>query len=175
MTRPEQADTGEKVDAQAFLHEHLQRLPAVTVAEACRGMVMLADGEDKFTSFQERESSLIERKILRPEWRLEREQAIDRGSVAYMVTRILKIRGGVNMQTFGRLGIGDRRYAVRELAYLDLLPSTPAYRYMTGGELVDLLARADDYMAAHDMYPEQRTDITEMLATPTPAATRPGE
>src|SRR5687767_11397939 len=95
MTRPEQADTGEKVDAQAFLHEHLQRLPAVTVAEACRGMIMLADGEDKFTSFEQRESSLIEREILRPEWRLEREQAIDRGSVAYMVTRILNIRGGV--------------------------------------------------------------------------------
>ena len=145
------------------MHEHLQREPAVTVAEAYRGMVMLADGEDKFTNFEQRETSLRDRHILRCEWKLQREQAIDRGSVAYMVLRILKVRGGVNMQTFGRLGVGDRRYAVRELVYMGMLESTPDYRYMTGGEFVDLLAKADDYMAKHGMYEEQRADITDML------------
>jgi hypothetical protein len=161
--RPEQADLGERVDQEAFLHEHLPRQAMVTVAEAYRAMLVLADGEDPYTSFEEREAALLERGIARRAWGLEREEPIDRGSAAFMITRILKIRGGVNLAILGGLGIGDRRYAVRELVWLGMLAPAPPYRYMTGSELVDVLAKADAYMAERGMYVEERTDIIEMM------------
>ena len=162
--RVEQADAGEKAGADAFLHDHLQKQSMVTVAEAYRAMLMLADGEDKYTDYDARRSALESRSIARPEWGLRREACIDRGSVAYMVCQIIKLQGGVNFNLFGRLtGAGDRRYAVRELAYVEIMEPSAPYRYITGSELVDVVAKADRYMAAHGMYPQQPADIKEML------------
>ncbi len=157
--RVEQADAGERVDIDTLVHEHLQRQPMVSVAEAYRAMLLLADGEDRFNSFEEREADLVRRGVVRPAWSLKREQAIDRGSVAYMVCRILKIRGGVNLQVLGSVGVGDRRYANRELVAMELLADGPEYRFIRGSELTDLVARADRYMAEHGLYPEEPVDL----------------
>lgn len=147
MARPEQARLGEQVTAIEFLHEHLPKQPCVTVAEAYRAMIMLAEGRDDFNSFAAREEYLLAREIIRPAWKLGRDNAIDRGSVAYMVMRILKIQGGVNARVYGRMGLADRRYAVRELAWRGIMMDKPPYRLITGAELVDVLGNADAAMA----------------------------
>ena len=43
---------------------------------------------------------------------------------------------------------------------------TAPYRYITGGELVDLMLKADRYMAEHGMYEEEAVDIGQMLEAP---------
>lgn len=162
--RVEQADAGEKAAVDAFLHDHLEQQPMVTVGEAYRAMLILAEGEDAYSDFEARRATLESRGIARPEWGLRREACIDKGSVAYMVCQIIKLQGGVNFNVLGRLtGVGDRRYAVRELAYMELMPNAPAYRYITGGELVDVLAKADRYMASRGMYPMEPADVGEIL------------
>lgn len=162
ISKPDQAQAGEQVNPDAFLHDHLQSEPIVTVAEAYRAMVMLAEGDDKYDSFASREEYLLQKEIIRSEWKLESDVAIDRGSVAYMVLQILKVRSGVNMNLFGRLlGVADRRYAVRELAYIDLMEDRPPYRFISGAELVDLMGKADAYMAENGLYPEERTDVVQ--------------
>ena len=169
--RVEQADAGEKANVDAFLHDHLEKQSMVTVAEAYRAMLMLADGEDKYTDFDARRQALESRGIARAEWGLRREACIDRGSVAYMVCQVIKLRGGINFNLFGRLtGVGDRRYAVRELAYVEIMEPAAPYRYITGGELVDVVAKADRYMAEHGMYPQESADIKEMLDSGAPAS-----
>ena len=170
--RVEQADRGEQVDIDTFWHEHLQAQPMVTVAEACRALLLLADGAEQYPDFEARRAALEARGIVRPAWGLQREACIDRGSVAYMVCRILQIRGGLNLRLFGTLGVGDRRYAVRELVYLDLMPPGAPYRYMTGSELVDLMAEADRYMAGRGMYEEQAIDVADVIESGA-AATAP--
>jgi hypothetical protein len=163
--RVEQAQAGEKVPADAFLHEHLQTQPMVTVAEAYRATLMLAEGDDNYTDFEARRQALESRGVARAEWNLRPEASIDRGSVAYMVCQVMKVRGGINYNLFGRLaGIGDRRYAVRELAYLEIMTPAAPYRYITGGELVDVLAKADRYMAEHGMYPQPPVNVADTLA-----------
>lgn len=159
--KPEQVERAEKSDTDVFMHEQLESEHVVTVAEAYRAMLMLADGEDKPATFEQREETLVCRGIVRTAWELQRDDAIDRGSVAYMAMRIMEIKGGVNCQTLGRLGVGDRRYAVRELAYRDLMPLGFSYRFITGGELVDLMARADEYMAKHGRYEQKNLDIEQ--------------
>ncbi len=173
--RFQQADQGEQADIDTFLHEHLQAQPMVTVAEAYRAMLLLADGQEEYTDFESRRAALEARGIIRRAWDLQREACIDRGSVAYMVCRILQIRGGVNARILGRLGMGDRRYAARELVYLDMMPAGASYRYLTGGELVDLLAEADRYMARHDMYEEEAVDIADVLESDVMPTTQPAD
>lgn len=161
VTRPQQTEQAEKVNLDVLLHEQLQKEAIITVAEAYRALLLLADGEERFTSFEQREAELARRGIIRGEWNLQRDQAMDRGSVAYMVMQILRIRGGVNSQLFGRVGLGDRRYALRELSYMELMQPGPDYRYITGSELVDVMARADDYMAERGMYQHAPVDIEQ--------------
>ncbi len=161
MTRVEQAEQGDKAELDDFLHQHLQEAPMVTVAEAYRAMLYLADGEEQYDGFEAREAALYERGIARPEWKLQATACIDRGSVAYMVCKICRIRGGVNYTLFGGLGIGDRRYAVRELIYRRMLDEGADYRYLSGAEMVSLMAKADQYMAEHGLYHEESVDITQ--------------
>lgn len=131
---------------------YLAEAPLVTTDEAYRAMLILADGEDTSETFAQRESKLIERGIANPAWSLQPDHVIDRGSAASMVLKICKIRGGVNLHLFGALGLADRRYAVRELVYRELLAEGPDYPPMIGGELVALITKADAYMAEHGVY-----------------------
>ncbi|UCD28094.1 MAG: hypothetical protein JSV03_13515 [Planctomycetota bacterium] len=171
--RAEQADLGDGVDIDTFLHEHLQNQAMVTVAEAYRAMILLADGDDEYENFEQRRASLEQRKIARPQWNLQREVCIDRGSIAYMICRILKIRGGINYNLLGGLGIGERRYAMRELLDLSMMDAGSVHQYMTGGELVDLIGKADRYMADRGMYEEEKVDIAETLKSDVMTTTKP--
>ena len=180
IKRPEQADQSEKVEIDELLHEQLQNESMVTVAEAYRVMLVLADGEDRYKSFEERQAALEGRGLVRPEWGLQRDDCIDKGSVAYMVCKILNHRGGLDLALLGAAGIGDRRYALRELVDLQLTPSAPAYRYITGAELVDLAGKADRYMAAHGMYEKQTLDMERLVDSaaqppPGPAQSAPAQ
>src|SRR5262245_51640036 len=98
---------------QAYLAE----VDLVTVDEAFRSILILADGEDTSKTFDERREKLESRGIVRPQWHLQPENVIDAGTTAYMVCKVCQIKGGVDMHLFGSWGLGDRRYALRELIF----------------------------------------------------------
>lgn len=131
---------------------YLATAPMVTVAEAYRAMLMLADGEDTCKSFDERRERLAARGIIRPQWNLRPDHVLDQGSLAYMVMRICRMPGGVNMLALGSFGIGDRRYALREMIYRGMMEDAVAYQFVSGGQLVALMAQADVYMEKHALY-----------------------
>jgi hypothetical protein len=140
------------LDDMSFLHDYLVRQPMVSVDDGYRAMLILADGQCTAKTFEEREATLERRGISRPAWKLQAEEHFDRGTVAYMVCTILKIRGGVDRVLLGSWGLGDRRYALRELIYREMMAESPPYRYVTGAELVALLGKADGYMQKHHEY-----------------------
>lgn len=140
---------------------YLAEVPQVTVDEAYRAMIILADGEDKSESFEARQATLQSRGIARAAWRLEPENVIDAGSVAFMVCRICSIRGGINYNLFASWGLGDRRYAMRELVYRGMLEDSVDYQYMTGQTLVALMARADDLMEKKGIYEKEHVDLSD--------------
>lgn len=161
--RVAQADAAERVDVDTFMHEHLPVQSIVTVAEAYRAMTILVDGDDQYDDFASRAAALEDRGIMRPAWELEREAPVDRGSIAYMVCQILRIRGEVNLMLFGSAGLGDRRYALRELSTMGIMDETPPYRYISGGELLGLMARADALMAEKGIYEEEPVDVVDFF------------
>ncbi len=142
---------------QAYLAE----AELVTVEEAYRAMLILADGEDSSTSFEQRRQQLESRGILRPEWNLQPQNVIDVGSVAYMICRVCQIRGGVNFRLFGSWGLGDRRYALRELLYREMIDGTVDYQHMTGAAMITVMAKADELMEKKGLYYSETIDLTD--------------
>lgn len=176
QTRPD-ADPAALADGE-FIH-YLATVPIVTADEAYRAMLILADGQDTTKSFDERRAALQERGIARAEWNHVAGNVIDRGAVAAMVCKICKLPGGVNLIVFGGAGLGDRRYATRELIYREMMSNGPDYSPITGGELVAVVTRADDLMATRGLYEGQKLEMpteeefTAQIGTTPPAASAP--
>ncbi len=156
-----------QLDDMSF-HAYLANVPLVTVDEACRAMLILADGEDTSESWEQRRDELLSRGIIRSAWDLDPEHLINRGTVSFMVCKVCRIHGGVNMMLLGNLGIGDRRYAYRELVYRDMLPAGSEWSFFTGGELIALLTRADKLMEKKGLYEVETTRADAEVAEPSP-------
>jgi hypothetical protein len=142
---------------QAYLAE----ISLVTVNEAYRAMLILADGEDTCKTFEEREQKLESRGVVRKEWKLQPDNVVDAGSLAYMVCRICQVRGGVCYNLFGRAGLGDRRYALRELIYLEMVDEMGDYQYVTGATVVGVMAKADAVMRKKGLYKAEDVDLSD--------------
>lgn len=140
---------------------YLASVPYVTVEEAYRAMLILADGEDTCKTHEERAAKLESRGIARSAWNLKPDFVIDAGSVSYMVLKICQIRGGVNFNLFASWGLGDRRYAMRELVYRKMLEDAADYQAMSGDRLVGLMARAGDLMEKKGLYDSAKIDLSD--------------
>ncbi|QDV89985.1 hypothetical protein RAS2_10610 [Phycisphaerae bacterium RAS2] len=142
-------------------HAYLTEVDVVTVDEAYRAMLILADGEDTSANFEERRQKLEDRGIARAAWKLQPENVIDIGSVAFMVCRICQIHGGINMRLFGSWGLSDRRYAMRELIYREMLSDTVDYDYMSGSALAALMRKADEVMEKKGLYESPGVELSD--------------
>jgi len=141
----------DKMSDMAFL-ARLPNRPLVAVDEAARAVLIVADGECDAQTADARQEAVIARGIVRPAWKLAPDDALDRGTLAYMIARVCVIDGGINCRTFGEAGIGDRRYALREMVYQKLMTDGPVYGLVTGGEMTAVLTKADAYMEKRGLY-----------------------
>lgn len=163
------------LDDMSFLHDYLAKQPLVTVDDGYRAMLILADGQCAAKTAEDRQAAVEQRGISRPAWRLRPEEHLDKGTTAYMVCIALKISGGVDRILFGSWGAGDRRYALRELIYRDMMANSPTYRFITGAELVALLGKADEYMQKHHEYQAESVELGPPPPAGSPIAPQPGE
>ncbi len=145
VTRPQPKIDPAPLDRISFW-SWLANQPLVGAAEGYRAMLLVATGEDPGSDFGALQAAVFERDIARPEWNLGPDTAIDAGTAAYMAVQVAKIEGGINLNLWGRtLHLGDRRYALREVAYLDgpVGGRTPG-EVITGGQFVALLTWVDE-------------------------------
>lgn len=140
---------------------YIARAPLITVDEAYRAVLILADGEDTSKNFDERRQKLESRDIARAAWNLEGQNVIDAGSLAFMVCKVCEIRGGINFTLFGSWGLGDRRYALRELIHREMIDEMIDYQFVTGAELHGLIRKADTLMMEKGLYETQKIDLTD--------------
>lgn len=166
-TMPASEFDGQAADPMDFF-DGMVRKAKCSVADAVRAVVLLEHGEDVGTGFEDRYDFLVERDIVRPAWRLKADQWIDRGTLAFMLLRVARVPGGVNMSVFGSWGLGDRRYAYREMLYNDLMPPGCDYNYVSGPELITTLGKVDNYMARGKNSPAEETDLGNEPQSPAP-------
>lgn len=141
-----------------FAHAVAQQ-PMVTYDQLCRAMLLLADGDEFPGSFEERAAELRSRGIVREEWPIGAKDVVDRGHLAYMIFRVCGMPGGLNTRLAEWTGLGCERYALKEVARARIMRYGLPYQVPTGGEVMRVIARADDYMAEHAMYESVEKEI----------------
>lgn len=116
---------------------------AVCNDEGLHGLFLLADGTDKYTSYEARVQEAKARGYLSDDWAEAQNLSMRRGDIARAVCVICKIKGGVVMQVFGPVP----RYATRELVFMRMMsdPSTEA-QAITGLEFIGVISKAQDYL-----------------------------
>jgi len=113
-----------------------------TAADTARAMVIfVSEGDDKGADFVAAKAYLKDHGVLPDGW-LEKAAAdapTNKGHLASLICRALKIKGGVWMRLLGPLP----RLALSECVYLEMMAPGSEYCNVSGGELVGTIDRAD--------------------------------
>lgn len=128
-------------EGSAALVAHLADQPFVSAEAGYRAVYALVHGEAFAGEFPALAEALRAEGLVAGRWNHAPQQCLDRGTIGYMVCRACGIRSGLNWMLTG-LG----RYAWRELQYKGIAEGGSEYGLMTGGELVGILLRAEDYL-----------------------------
>ena len=150
------------VAAQLEFWHGLENRPVTCNDEAFHGLLLLIDGKDDRTSYDQRVSDLKSRQLLWKKFDRPADEAVQRGIVAVALVRALKIHGGWALSLMGP----TPRYATRELIYRNLYPMSSPDQTFSGAEFVGIMAKAEDYMREHgaDLSAPAATAATEPVA-----------
>lgn len=113
----------------------------VSQNDACRGLLMLIEGEDKTETFAQRVEKLSAKGIIAATWGQDAGRPVTKGRLAYMIYQATKIPGGVILMLTGP----SQRYCLRELQYHHMMSTGTPGTTVTGLEFVAVLSRADVY------------------------------
>lgn len=133
------AETPAENDAHFYML--LANKNVATLADAYQAVAMVANADNKLLPVEECRKSLLERKIVRADWGEDVNAPCTKGKLAYMVCQALGIKGGVTMRLVGP----TERYCLFECQYLEIMAQGASYQNCTGGELVAVVDRADEY------------------------------
>ena len=125
-----------------FFRQMREKDESTTLLDGYRVALALLEQSYADVGFEEARSKLLEADVIRTKWEPDPKEKLTRGKMAYMLVKILKIKGGVTMRLFGP----SERYALKELEFMELMDGGMTGRSVSGRELVAILARADDYM-----------------------------
>jgi hypothetical protein len=131
------------LDDATFLH-YLAAAPTVTVAEGARGVLLLIGPTSNWPHEDDRTDRLRHLGAIRDEWAIEPDQTLDKGTLAYMLTVVVKTPPSVNESAAALTGLGDRRYALKTCIDVGLLPYGLPHDAVTGGELVSAIRKAEN-------------------------------
>lgn len=130
------------VDASEVEFWHtLQTRPIATNDDAFHGLLLYVDGGDATSSYEARMSLLKQRGMLPRDFDGLADQAIERGTLAVALVKMLDFKGGLTMRLFG----ASPRYAMRELMYRRIYPESSERQLFSGAELLGIIGRMEDY------------------------------
>jgi hypothetical protein len=115
----------------------LTQKPWCSNDDAASMILLLVDGEDFCTSFEQRLVALELKGLADTRWDLKADKPVTNGTLAFMLCRALDIKGGPMMRLFP-----CRRYAYREAAYNGIIIRGAEYEPLTGREAVGIMGRA---------------------------------
>jgi len=127
------------------LIRELNKKPVATVEDGMRMILWLTEGAGADEPFEEVADRLQKAKLIKKSWAKKPDASLRKGQLAYMVVRVCKIRGGLNMMLFGR----NERYALRECIFLGLLQRGTAGQYVSGLALLGTIGRAEVFVERH--------------------------
>lgn len=120
--------------------QQLEDERVLTNNDALHGLLILADGADPSTSYEQRTAAARERGWLRGKTDPPADQSARVGMVAVAVCDILDVKGGVTMHIFPRAP----RYCTRELIYMRIMPLRSENQALSGLEFLDLASKVEE-------------------------------
>jgi hypothetical protein len=123
----------------------LENRPITCNDEAFHGLLLFVQGDDDTKDYDARVAELKSLHLLAEGFNAPALEAVHRGTVASVLVRALKIKGGWAMTLIGP----TPRYATRELMYLNLFPPSSPEQTFSGSEFVGIMGRAEDYQQGH--------------------------
>lgn len=128
-------------ESNAELMEYIGDQAYLTAEPAYRAAHLLGTGQVFEGDYEALQRKLERAGIVNPAWGLQADSYVDRATLGYLLARTADIRTGLNWRLFG-LG----RYAYRELAYREIAVLRGENSYVSGGEFLGILNRAEHYM-----------------------------
>jgi len=172
---------GSDPDSQLEFWHTLAQRNLTSNDEAFHGVLLYLSDTDPASDYEGRVKELKSRGLLDANFHQPADQAVERGTLAQVIVRALKIKGGV----FQRLTHDNPRYAVRELMYMDLYPASSPNQTFSGTEFLGIMGRIEDHQRGNPAdYPaavlpgeHEQGKIAPMerqaVTRPATAATRP--
>lgn len=136
-----QADTPPPAASNAELMDYIGNQPFVTAETGYRAAHILWKGAAFDGDFAALAGTLQQSDIAGDSWGHGPNDCLDRATVGYLVCRACDINGGINWPLTG-LG----RYAWKELQYRRIAQPSGEMGYISGGEFLGVLMRAEDYL-----------------------------
>jgi len=133
--------SGNDTDAQlGFWHELADR-PVTDNDDAFHGLLLYADNHDDCTRYDQRVAAMKSRGLLPGSFSEPANIAIERGTLAVAIVKLVGIKGGWIMHVFGP----TPRYAVKELVFDGIYPPSSPQQTFSGSEFVGIIGKIDDY------------------------------
>ncbi len=124
----------------AELVSHAAEQNYTTADTAYRATYALATGESFDGEFDALREKLLEQKLI-GDWPYESNERVRKADVGYMICKACKIQTGINWNVTS-LG----RYAWRELIYHNIANPSSEHGFITGGEFVGVLLKAEEFV-----------------------------
>ena len=136
------AETPAMNDADFFMN--LAYKDVASLADGYRAVALLhsQEAEEGLLNAADAREYLVSEGIVPRSWHATGEAPLTKGELAYMVCQSLGLKGGVTMRIFGP----SKRYCLYEASYQELMVGGADYQYVSGGELVSTIDRADRYV-----------------------------
>jgi hypothetical protein len=119
----------------------LSNRPVATNDDTFHGLLLYLDGSDSCTTYMQRITALRNRGLIDNNFHARADEAVERGTLAVAVVKILNLKGGLTMQLFG----ASPRYALRELEYRRIYPESSEHQVFSGAEFVGIIGRIEDF------------------------------
>lgn len=134
--------------------------------EAFHGLLLYVDSKDDSKSYADRVSALKSRRMLPSNFNQPADRAVERGTLAVAICRVLDIKGGVMM----RLTSNSPRYCVRELEFEELYPPSGENQTFSGSEFLGIIGRMEDYQRGNAANASAKVMPSEVEQTQRPPA-----
>ncbi len=142
-----------------------------TYEDGCRAISAYVGMQAGTMTFEEVVLALKEKEIVDKRWEYASDKTLTRAIVAYMIFKVLDMKGGFTMHAVngigrftrfvcGKLGISDdftvpdigigRRYAFLEFQFKGIIPQGNKRTFLTGHDLMAIMYRLEQYIKAKE-------------------------
>jgi hypothetical protein len=132
---------GDDAAAQLDFWHDLAERKLTSNDDAFHGLLLYMDSTDPSANYDRRVATLKLRGLLPAHFSEPHDLAVERGTLAYAIVKLLPLHGGWVMHVFGP----SPRYAIREVADADIFPPSSPQQTFSGSEFVGVIGKLEDY------------------------------